>query len=502
MEKNIFVVGPEAHGESFFGRKKWVAELSNSLFAGTASISLVGATRIGKSSLVKRVFEQNQADNYLKLYLNISEYGTAFAFWSAFWEGIRGELEEHGVMDGYLLRQYARLDGLRQDGEWYTPMNSCIKRILAHIRELDCRMVLAVDEFDGVANVFGNQTHYYQLLRTICSDGHLNSILLSRRNLYMLEKNVEYLSTFHGVFDEQVLRGFQAADMEEFYAALARYGIILSKDRREMLEYYTGNIPYLCCMFAREMVAADAGEREVDEDEVKGIYRKNLNQINTYYDDLIDRLKADNHMETLLYISFGSMMSLKNARKRDTMLSMGYLVREEKQGEFSYYAYTKDFMTYLSLKPLELPAWELLTASEKKIKQIFGKEYPELECVSYAALCAPDAERKKQEIDRKYPELQLNWDEILRYARTLSVHKSDPSVLDVLTLTHVIGVMLNNRVWSGRFLPYFKEDAWRSKLALVKKLRNPMAHSQEEFIKEQELSAFNQYCDEIVRLPV
>ena len=154
MEKNIFVVGPEAHGESFFGRKKWLAELSNSLFVGTASISLVGATRIGKSSLVKRVFEQNQADNYLKLYLNISEYGTAFVILVRFWEGIRGELEEHGVMDGYLLRQYARLDGLRQDGEWYTPMNSCIKRILAHIRELDCRMVLAVDEFDGVANVF------------------------------------------------------------------------------------------------------------------------------------------------------------------------------------------------------------------------------------------------------------------------------------------------------------------------------------------------------------
>ena len=62
--------------------------------------------------------------------------------------------------------------------------------------------------------------------------------------------------------------------------------------------------------------------------------------------------------------------------------------------------------------------------------------------------------------------------------------------------------MLNNRVWSGRFLPYFKEDAWRSKLALVKKLRNPMAHSQEEFIKEQEMSAFILYCGEIVWLPV
>lgn len=502
MEENIFVVGPEAQGASFFGRKKWIRDLTNSLFEGTASISLVGATRIGKSSLVRQVFEQNGGNGYLKLFLNISEYETPFAFWRTLWEGIRYELEEQELMDGYLMRQYGRLDVLDAQREWYTPMNLCVKRILGHIREKGCRVVLAIDEFDGAVNVFGTQTHHYQLLRTICSDGTINSILISRRNLHMLEGSVSYLSTFHGVFNEQVLRGFDDEDMEEFYAALSRYGIFLSEEKKEMLEYYTGDIPYLCCMFAREMAASEAGEREVGEEEIKEIYRKNLNQINTYYNDLISRLKADKHMETLLYISFGSMVSINNVRKRETMLSMGYLKCEEKQGEFRYYAYTKDFMTYLSLQPLNLPSWELLTASERKIKQIFGKEYPELESLTYQTLLDPACIGKQEEIAEKYPELQLSWDEILRFCRTLSVHKSNPSVLDVLTLTKVIGVMLNNSVWNRKFLPYFKEDAWRSKLTLIKKLRNPMAHSQEAYIKEQELAAFNQYCDEIIRLPL
>lgn len=502
MEKNIFVVGPQAQSDSFLGRKRWVADLSRSLFRGTASISLVGATRIGKSSLVKKVFAENDGSGSLKLFLNISECRTAYSFWYTLWEGIRNEVEEHGLMDVYLMEKYHKLDGLSQEGDWYTPMKQLVKNILEHIRKRSCRVVLAIDEFDGVVSVFGKENCYYQLLRSICSEGAVNSILLSRRNLNMLEKDVPYLSTFHGVFDEQVLRGFHDADMEEYYRALSGYGITLSGERREMLQYYTGNIPYLCCMFAREMVDADAGEREVGEQEIKEIYRRNLNQINTYYNDLICRLKADNHMETLMYLSFGSMIPLNNIRKRDTMISMGYLTREEKGGEFSYYAYTRDFMTYLGLQPLELPYWKLLTESEKKLKQIFGREYPELDGFTYEELRSSDCGEKKRQIEGKYPELNLDWEEALRYCRTLSVHKDNPSVLDVLTLTKVLGVMLSERVWRRRFLSYFREDAWRSKLELVKKLRNPLAHSQEEYISDHELSALNVYCDEIIRLPL
>ena len=108
----------------------------------------------------------------------------------------------------------------------------------------------------------------------------------------------------------------------------------------------------------------------------------------------------------------------------------------------------------------------------------------------------------KAGIDSAYPEIHLNWSTILTFCADLSAHKPNPSVLDVLTLSQVIRVMEN--CWDNRFCHYFRDvpgqTGWLPKLRLIKKVRNPMAHAQADFIDETELTACLHYCDDIIRM--
>ena len=56
-EKIEFVVGPQATDGSFLGRRKELEQLQKLVFSGHAVLSLVGPTRIGKSSLVSRALK-------------------------------------------------------------------------------------------------------------------------------------------------------------------------------------------------------------------------------------------------------------------------------------------------------------------------------------------------------------------------------------------------------------------------------------------------------------
>ena len=163
------------------------------------------------------------------------------------------------------------------------------------------------------------------------------------------------------------------------------------------------------------------------------------------------------------------------------------------------YAFSQDFMAYLCMRPLKLPVWETMTSSEIKIKKIFQHEYPKLAAITYQILISDGGTSAMSSIDEEYPELHLNWHQVKGYCENLSAHKNCPTVIDVLTLSKVIDVMLNT--WDSRFYRYFPgSEDWKFKLGEIKKLRNPLAHAQLEYIDEKELAICMKYCDEIIHM--
>lgn len=501
LQKNIFVVGPQAVDASFFGRENEVRELETSIFGGVGAVHLVGPTRIGKSSLVSKVFDRNKGQpKRLRVLFSMGECMDAWDFWNTLVELICDELQGAALWNQCFTTHYERIHKLdHTQPNWFSSFKPPFCSILKEIGRVGCRLVIAIDEFDSVERIFGQASYYFQVLRSVFErpDYNTSGVLISRRRLHLFEAKCPDISTFHGVFREMPLQVFSPADMEAFYEALSSYNIRVSSNGKKKLEYYTGRLPYFCCMFGERMVAqqvAHFGSMEIED-----IFKECLPQIDRHYDDLITRLEADGHMEFIFYLSIGSKLPNVTNRDIENMRTMGILIPEERGGRLEYYAFSRDFMTYFRSKPLQLPAWETMTFSEKKLKAIFKKEFPELDTVTYEDLAGNKSEAVKQHINSIYPELHLEWNEIITYCKTLSAHKKHPTILDVLTLSKVVGVML--KTWEKRFYRYFDGDTqWKSKLGQIRKLRNPMAHAQLEYVDADELAVCLKYCEELIHL--
>lgn len=504
LQENIFIVGPVASGDSFFGRLQQIEELEETIFAGVGSRNLIGPTRIGKTSLVNRVFERNRDyPNRLCVQMNMGSCDDAYDFWTTLASEIEEQIRNVDLWNPEFERYYRDLwdKATPQNERWWTVFKGQVKKIMMEVREQGYRLVLSIDEFDSVEKIFAQMPHYYQLLRSFYSEPAYatSGVLISRRRLHLFEATCPYISTFHGVFPEMALLPFSTGDMEVFYDNLNRYGIILSPDGKERLEYYTGNMPYMCCMFGQQAVAHRKTTECYGDQEINAVIKRCLPQINRHYDDLIARLEEDNHLQFIFYLSIDSKCPNITRRDIENMAAMGILIPKHKDGSSQYYAFSQDFMAYLRMRPLKLPVWESMTSSEMRIKAIFQQEFPKLAAITYQTLIGDDGASVMSSIDAEYPELHLNWHRVRGYCENLSAHKDCPTVIDVLTLSKVIDVMLNT--WDSRFYRYFSGDEnWKFKLGEIKKLRNPLAHAQLEYIDEKELAICMKYCDEIIHM--
>lgn len=503
IQENIFVVGPEATGDSFFGRHSEIKTIE-SIFSSVAAFHLVGPTRIGKSSLVSRIYNKNSNyPNRICVLMNMGICQNAFSFWKKLAKKIKAEQKKANLWDDDFENDYADLMKISSsDEEWFTDFILLFECILKNIKEHNYRLVLSIDEFDHVDVVFGKDSHYFQALRSLYSSPECatSGIIISRKRLHLLEAKCPDISTFHGVFDEVTLTAFNDDDMSQYYSALEIYNIKLSSGGKKKFENYTGRLPYLCCMFANRMVTYLGENVSVGDKEVSSIFKECLPQIDRHYENLIAGLEYDNHLETVFYLSVASKFpSYITSRDIENLTTMGVLIPQVKNDLIKYYAYSKDFMTYFRLRPLRLPAWETMTQSEKKIKAIYKKEFPRLDEITYDDLLTDTANSIVQRLNTEYPELNLNSGKIRRYCEDLAAHKEHPTILDVLTLSEVVKVMLDS--WATRFHKYFAGDeSWKPKLKFIMELRNPMAHAAIEYIDQEDLAVCMKYCDEIIHM--
>lgn len=507
LQENIYPVGPQASGGSFWGRFDDIADVGT-IFSSVSSIHLVGPTRFGKSSLVGKVFEKNKDyPHRLCVQISMAECEDAFAFWSTLSYELYEQLHIKELWNADLERYYNKIDSIvSSDSHWFMHFKLSLQSVFNQIRASGFRLVLSIDEFDAVINVFGDNPHYFMLLRSIYSEPKFatSGVIISRRRLQLLEAECQNLSTYHGVFREKTLHAFNDDDMADFYESLELYGIKLSSGGRKKLERYTGRIPYLCCMFAERMVMTLSSNRpdtvSIGDSEINGIFKECLPQVEQYYDDLVKRLEYDNHLEIICYLSLTSRFpsSISN-RDIENLKAMGVIISEDKDGVAKYFAYSKDFMTSFRLRPLKLPVWETMTQSEKRIKALIKREYPELDTVTYDDLIADTGNGIIKDLNTKYSELNLNSGKIKHYCEDLSSHKEHPTILDVLTLSETVSIILS--AWEKRFHKYFLgDDSWKIKLEYIKDLRNPVAHAAIDYISPDELSVCMQYCSDILHL--
>lgn len=505
-KKNIFVVGSEATGSSFFGRNQELSSLEKELVdSANKGISLVGPTRIGKSSLIGVLSQRvSTRPGILWISLSMGELDNPSEFWYSVVKEIEDKLKEKDLLSPELAEMLEQLEAVFVAPTWYIQMNRKLKQLLSKLREKQIQLVLIIDEFDQAPGVFQNQTSHFQLLRTIYSGGEYNvkGILASRRRLPMIESNSDGISTFHGVFQERTLREFKEDELCEIWDALSDYDIFLQDNTPVLarLFHYTNNMPYLMSMFMHKLVELSDSSRDITPEYIDELFQILLLQVRTYYDDLIQRLRGDSVLEEVAKLCLLQGSYLKdlenNGAQIEKLKVLGILHEGVKENLPYYYTYSHDFTVYLKLQTLDIPVWDSLYQSELRLKEVFLQIYPELSDFSYEDL-RKDQKRVDQSLNQLYPELKINLGTMKRYAEDLNMHKPNPSLIDVLTLTYIIKIIKNE--WK-KFQDYFPgdENQWQKHLQCIADTRNPICHANGHHVNSTKLVEFKFSCQEVL----
>jgi hypothetical protein len=324
-------------------------------------------------------------------------------------------------------------------------------------------------------------------------------VLVSRRQLYMIEKKNFNNSTFHGVVQTYPIDGFNQEDMKEFFDVLSsRYGIELNEYSAERLHYYCGRSPYLHSMFAYDIVEDHAAGKEINID---AIYRRREIDIENYYKSIFACLQNDrievpgayeevSTIEKLVGVIVGPQI---NVVQNDILVleTMGYLYLE---GE-TYESISEHFTNALRRVPLQIDTLSALLGLEKKLKSMVRKQIMlnnDVEYIDYDMLTDVFEKAGAGGTLDLYDGFVSN---------SMSEYVQEVDLLDVCSMDVVVSIL--QFYWEEWFSKFFDNDAWDKwgyKFRLCAKARNPVAHGHEEFLSAEEKNCIETYCTSILQL--
>ena len=500
---NIFVVGSEVKGESQIGYERYLNKFTEVLLNTINNISITGLKRFGKTSIAKEVIERvrNSSDKkILTIFVNLAKQKSFSDLLVSIINQLQNQVIERDAMDLFESNIYNRymekMDLVAPDSMTY---RDTFDSIFEWISKQGYRTILAIDEFDAASDLF-KETADFEFLRDLSSnrDIGMSLVLVSRRQLYMIEKKNFNNSTFHGVVQTYPINGFDEDDFNIFYSTLKRlYGIELSANSKRRLHYYCGRSPYLISMFAYDIVDEflNKGIYNIDQ-----IYRKREIDIENYYKSIFaclnnDRISVEgayeevSTIEKLVGVIIGPKIGIVE-EDIDLLQNMGYLYSEGDR----YLSISGHFTNALRRVPLSVDTWNSVLGVEKKIKSMIRKQvmlHYKVEYIDYDIWSEIfDAIGATGTLD--------TYDKFIN--DTMQEYKCEVDLLDVCSLD--IAVSILQYYWETWFSKFFRNDAWNKweqKFRLCANARNPMAHGHEEFLSAESKASINEYSESIMK---
>lgn len=502
MKRNIFVTGRQVSGKSMIGYERYINEFVNLLLYSENNLSITGIPRVGKTSLAKVALRRVEEQYDGKLNVICVDLAGMHGF-----EEFLGSLSDK-AMDIILLDEelgkdrvlnvyIKKLKTLDMRSQSY---RDTLKAIFKQFSiKFQYRTILMIDEFDVAQELFPSIAEY-EFLRDLCTDIDikLTLMLVSRRQLYMIEKKNFNNSTFHGVVTTYNIRGFEDKEFEEYYALLqSEYNIVLGEEDKKRIYYYAGNLPLIWSIFGYNLVET---VRNGQEKNIDALFERSMIDINNYYKTIYacllhDHISAEGackevcSIEKLMAVIFGPNLDLVQ-QDVDLLTSMGYLDNEEGR----YYSLSQYFMLFLRNQNYQVDSWNMIITLEKKIKMMIRKQmqlrtgrevipydtWAEL-LTAIGAACQLDM----------YDTFMEN---------SMQSFSCDVDLLDVMSLDLVISILQVE--WESTYSKFFNNDSWNSwesKLRLCAHARNPLAYGHEEYLTAEERINVNAYCEEILK---
>lgn len=498
--------------ERFVGRQQEINEVHTRVLGELyGNLAVVGLPRIGKSSLVWNALiplkEKLLQEKHILAYISISSGDCAVNFFKGLALSILDEIE----FEKDLVDIYRRLESIYNDIRSYQndrfEFLNQVKKFFKFCKRSNLRTTFILDEFDYSENIFSVAD--FQFLRELSTlpETKICLVTISRRTIQELEPENGAISNFYGVFSELRLQLFSENDMKAYWQRVENLGLEVSEEYKKETFYFVGSHPYWLDMVNYHVFnGVKSGTNSSLEllSEIGGELKKVLWD---NYDDIIalmDKEGLKNHFIQAVVGPVVNLTQMSIERLTKYGLVKPILAREKystyfqtlidaglvNESDISYNSISIHLNDYLKQKETEFDIWALWNEAEHQVRNLINvhlkEKYGEDWRVAFTA-----ANPKKENDILRMEEMRA------KNKRTFGNLASDNLVSYTYPLDMWNCFISTDWTWFQRVLTG-QQATWREKFLLLGKVRNPIAHSNRDFVLQDEQTKAKEICNELI----
>jgi hypothetical protein len=477
--------GNIVYGDDFIGRQGEIKTIQqrvlNSPQAGC--LAIVGAPRIGKSSLVYNtlIYPKNILAEHkiLTFRINLPDVKSHQELFRELVKNTLESLDNANSEDEFIFIKGKSL--LEKNLQWLD-LQSEVRKFFKNLKRSQWRVIAVIDEFDEARYIFKDGVGF-QALRELAYQPEWSICLITVSRRYLSEiANQSDISNLPGIFKDETLKCFTQEELKQLLNKLQKTGFHVTDECFQFIWDNTGGHPHLASALSFEIANSWLNSQEHN---LEQSLQEATSEFLKYYDNLIDILKEDDSLDKLLQILFGPVIT---ATKFDAEKFVRYgLIKSNSNGY--YQVFSSHFENYLRLVERSRDLWTLWRDTERKLRSLiteimethYGEDWP-------------------YQLEKYRPKLKTMIDECRKLQEKEKKSFGGRASTNLLDFTYPMNLYeIISSHWN-LFDKILNQDKnyWSTRFRLLAKLRNPMAHIRDEVIQEHERQIAEGYCQEIL----
>lgn len=499
--------GGIVRGERFVGRAKELQTIEQRVMGSAyGNLAIMGLPRIGKSSLAwQGIMEKKEAlleSKTIPIFFQTGSCDDSLSFFRQMVSLLDDEVSMTCEDERYEKFAAKVLPIIKSEND-PTEFTLALQKYFKLIKKLGYKVIYILDEFDSLQSFFTIAN--FQLLRELSYNPETKLCLVtcSRKTIQEIEAKNGAISNFYGTFSEIRLGMYDDESMAQYWERVSTT-FLPSEEYKKLAEFYVGRHPFLLDYFNDFCLQRGLADDIENTNLLEEIRLNLLNHFNTIQDTLRHEDLLNKAIQLVLGPAFDvtkleeekllKYNFIKVVDNEEKLGILGHLVGSTYQGK-SYTCFS-DFFTNVFEQNhfIEIDYWPLWTETEKMIRNLikiyvdetFGADWETAIFAKFgsAANWAKQFESIKYTREKAQKLFSGASENLIDYTMTRDMYNVFMSV-----------------AWKDWFGNVFGPDkkAWATIFNYLADIRNPMAHNNQEFISQDEITKVQEYCDKIMK---
>jgi hypothetical protein len=492
-------------GNRFIGRKSSIATIHNRVLGNSfGNIAIIGLPRIGKSSLVWNALMVEKTEsakkNILIEWIRVSKYKNTFDFYFQLIESVLKSVRNKGY-DFYEDIKSVKSDFIQNKNF------GDIEFLFAFLKSKNVRVILVLDEFDQFGLIGKFEDFQFLLDLSTFPDYKVCIVTISRKTIVEIEVNEGgAISNFHGAFSDLRLGLFNDEDLLAYWQKVEEFQIEISEDFKKSVYYLVGGHPFFIDLYNYEVFnKLKKTKGQTSSEFSEGIESEIRLTLFNNFENILNLLKDERLYTKAIQLILGPVYDVTSIDEQkllkyefiklvDSKMKYNILKQDVgvkiKNNESSYVCFSDYFTELMNLKLSDIEYWPLWSQTEKLIREIIKEflfeTYGENWELGY--LNKNDKSNGKKEGIQKLDYVRK--DSKKKFGNLASNHLVDYTFpRDMYDLFISAGWP-----WFEKILGESQKE-WGKRFIVLAEIRNPISHSNSEFISPDQLNSAKKYIE-------